>query len=180
MFANQWKNEDWRLVRDWLAEGGCKQQKLKAILTVTTALTNFLNRQFGMPLSVQLHDQFMDKISADEAELLHCQAGNYALRRQVSLCYQGVVMFDAESVLPLHDLPQSLVEALEAGIKPLASLLAERGLSLARSDLSIIQLDDGRWGRRSVLRSSVGTQALVVEIFKPEFWQEIQRLEGQR
>ncbi|MDQ6990630.1 MAG: chorismate lyase [Mariprofundaceae bacterium] len=179
MFVNQWKNEDWRLVRDWLAEGR-HQQSLKVVLTVTTTLTNFLEKQCSMPLKVQLHEQFMDKVSQDEAELLHCQQGDYALRRQVSLCYQGAVMFDAESVLPLHDLPAVLITELEAGIKPLANLLAERGLSLARSDLSITQLADGRWGRRSVLRSSVGTQALVVEIFRPEFWQEIQRLSSTR
>jgi len=130
-----------------------------------------------MPLTVHLHEQFMDKISEDEAELLHCAVGEYALRRQVSLCYQGRVMFDAESVLPLQDLPSTLVKELEAGIKPLANLLAERGLSLSRSDLSVIQLEDGRWGRRSVLRSSVGTQALVVEIFRNEFWQTIQYLD---
>lgn len=176
MFANLCKNDDWRLVRDWLAEGGYQQKSLKAILTVTTALTNFLEHQCSMPLQVKLHEQFMDKILGEEARLLHCQSGDYALRRQVSLCYQGAVMFDAESVLPLQDLPQSLVEALEAGVKPLANLLAERGLSLSRSDLSILQLDDGRWARRSVLRSSIGTQALVVEIFRPEFWKTIQQL----
>jgi len=179
MFANQWKNEDWCLVRDWLMDGVPKNRHHKSILTVTTSLTNFLNSQFSMPLTVQLHEQFMDKVTQNEAELLRCQAGEYALRRQVSLCYQGRVMFDAESVLPLHDLPSALVKELEAGIKPLANLLAERGLSLSRSDLSVIQLQDGRWGRRSVLRSAVGTKALVVEIFRAEFWDYIKRLDGQ-
>jgi len=176
MFVNLWKNDDWCLIRHWLANGKKKHPHIKAVLTVTSSLTTFLEQHCSMPLNVHLHEQFMDKILKDEAQLLGCQVGDYALRRQVSLCYQGVVMFDAESVLPLQDLPKSLVEALEAGDKPLANLLAERGLSLARSDLSVLQLDDGRWGRRSVLRSSVGTQALVVELFKPEFWQTIQQL----
>lgn len=176
MFENQWKNDDWCLVRDWLTNGVPKQRHHTTVLTVTTSLTNFLERQFGMRLRVQLHDQFMDKVSEEEAALLHVQAEEYALRRQVSLCYQGVVMFDAESVLPLHDLPPALMKDLEDGIKPLANLLSECGLSLSRSDLSVIQLTDGRWGRRSVLRSALGTKALVVELFRDEFWQRLAKL----
>jgi len=180
MLENNWKNENWCPVHDWLANGDHKDTHVKTVLSVTIALTAFLNRQFTLPLSVELHEQFMDKVSLDEAALLRCEAGDYALRRQVSLCYQGVAMFDAESVLPLHDLPLQLINELKAGVKPLANLLAEQGLSLSRSDLSVIQLEDGRWGRRSVLRSGAGTQALVVEIFRHEFWQTIKHLDAQR
>jgi chorismate-pyruvate lyase len=88
-------------------------------------------------------------------------------------------MFDAESVLPLEDLPADLMQHLQEGKRPLGNLLLDRGLSLARSDLSVAQLNvesayDGRWARRSVLRSESGTRALVVEVFHPYAWQRIE------
>lgn len=87
-------------------------------------------------------------------------------------------MFDAESVLPLSELPAQLMAELEEGKKPLGNLLLDRGLSLSRSDLSVVRLQtsdayNARWARRSVLKSPSGTRALVVEVFHPEIWRRI-------
>ena len=136
-----------------------------------------------IPDAVQLHEQFLDKIKHGEAELLRSDVGLPALRRQVSLLHRGTVMFDAESVLPLAGLESELIADLQEGKRPLANLLLDRGLSLARSDLSVAKLEGdtryaGCWARRSVLRSPSGTQALVVEVFRPEFWRRLERLLG--
>lgn len=151
------------------------------MLTVTSSLTRFIEKRFGMGLELKVHDQFVDSLHNDEAELLGCQIGAPALRRQVSLMHRGSVMFDAESVLPLAELPADLMQQLEEGQRPLGNLLMDRGLSLARSDLAVAQIDDdavhaGRWARRSILRSPAGTRALVVEVFHPEIWKRIERM----
>ena len=174
MFLNQWNNRDWQRALDWLSKASNVDKNVVTVLSVISSLTAFVEQRFGMLLTVQLHDQFMDKITADEATLLGCDEGIKVLRRQVSLLHQGDVMFDAESILPLQGISHELLHELEAGVRPLANLLAEYGMSLSRSDLSMMQLQDGRWARRSVLRSARGTQALVVEVFQPLFWQRLQ------
>lgn len=150
---------------------------MAAILTVTTSLTRFLERQFRMRVDVRLHDQFVDSMDVAEARLLDAQGGDTAMRRRVSLTHRDSVMFDAESVLPLDTLPADLIEDLEAGKRPLANLLLDRGLFLSRSDLSVMKIEDGphagRWARRSVLRSESGTRALVVEVFHEEIWRRL-------
>jgi len=182
MFSMQWDKQTWCPVRDWQLANMSLDKHLSSVLTVTSSLTRFLERRFAMPLTVQLHEQFLDKARLTEAELLLCEAGAPVLRRQVSLLHRGSVMFDAESILPLEGLPKVLMEELQAGQRPLANLLLDQGLSLARSDLSVTKVKDGvcmgRWARRSVLRSASGTQALVVEVFQPEFWARLQRLNG--
>jgi len=184
MFSMQWDKQAWCPVREWQLANMSLDKNMSAALTVTSSLTRFLERRFRMSLTVQLHEQFLDKATPAEAVLLGCDCGAPALRRQVSLLHRGSVMFDAESVLPLECLPKSLMEELQAGERPLANLLLDQGLSLARSDLSVAQVENGvcagRWARRSVLRSASGTQALVVEVFQPEFWSRLQRLIGQK
>jgi chorismate-pyruvate lyase len=184
MFSMQWDKQAWCPVREWQLANMDLDKNTSSVLTVTTSLTRFLERRFRMVLTVQLHEQFLDKVTAAEAELLGCECGSPALRRQVSLLHRGSVMFDAESVLPLEGLPKALMEALQAGKRPLANLLLDQGLSLARSDLSVVKVESGvcagRWARRSVLRSASGTQALVVEVFQTEFWSRLQRLTGQK
>jgi len=183
MFSMDMNQVDWCSARDWHAEEAGLAKDVAGSLTVTSSLTRFLERRFTMPLTVQLHEQFLDKIKHGEAELLHSDVGAPALRRQVSLLHRGTVMFDAESVLPLAGLESELIEDLQEGKRPLANLLLDRGLSLARSDLCVAKLAGdtryaGCWARRSVLRSPSGTQALVVEVFRPEFWRRLERLLG--
>ncbi len=178
MFFGSLDEQAWIPVRQWRADEAGVGREMVAVLTVTGSLTRFLERHYGMRLEVRLHDQFVDSVRRDEARLLGCEAQDSALRRRVSLLHRGVILFDAESVLPLADLPADLMEQLQEGRRPLGNLLLDRGLSLARSDLSVVQLqtDDmfnGRWGRRSVLRSPSGTRALVVEVFHPEIWRRI-------
>ncbi len=180
----QWDKQAWCPVREWQLANMTLDKNMSAVLTVTSALTRFLERRFCMPTTVQLHEQFLDKATPAEAKLLECACDAPALRRQVSLLHRGSVMFDAESVLPLEGLPKALMEELQAGKRPLANLLLDQGLSLSRSDLSVVQVENGvcagRWARRSVLRSASGTQALVVEVFHAEFWSRLQRLTGQK
>ncbi|MDQ6967526.1 MAG: chorismate lyase [Mariprofundaceae bacterium] len=180
MFSMQWDKQTWCPIREWQLANMDIDKNMSAVLTVTTSLTRFLERHFHMALTVQLHEQFLDKVTASEAELLRCECAAPAIRRQVSLLHRGSVMFDAESVLPLEGLPKALMDELQVGKRPLANLLLDQGLSLARSDLSVTQVERGvcagRWARRSVLRSASGTQALVVEVFQAEFWSRLQSL----
>ncbi|HXH71652.1 MAG TPA: chorismate lyase [Mariprofundaceae bacterium] len=174
-------SQTWYPVRNWRAGDAGADREMAAVLTVAGSLTRFIERHYGMALELKVHDQFVDSLHSDEAELLGCHGGAPALRRQVSLMHRGSVMFDAESVLPLDELPADLMQQLEEGEKPLGNLLMDRGLSLARSDLAVAQVDGdavhaGRWARRSVLRSPAGTRALVVEIFHPEIWKRIERM----
>jgi len=179
MFFGSLQDQQWVPVRQWRADEAGVSKDAAAALTTVGSLTRFLERHYGMRLSVRLHDQFVDRASTDEAELLACAAGSPCLRRQVSLLHRDSVMFDAESVLPLEDLPADLMNDLQEGKRPLGNLLLDRGLSLSRSDLSIVKVSgEGvyaeRMGRRSVLRSPSGTRALVVEVFHPEIWKRLQ------
>ncbi|MDQ6992164.1 MAG: chorismate lyase [Mariprofundus sp.] len=172
------ESQAWQSVRSWKPEETGLSREAAAALTTADSLTRFLERHFAIQLEVRLHDQFIDHMSAEEARLLVCDSGASVLRRQVSLVYRGSVMFDAESVLPLSDLPADLMLELQEGRRPLGNLLLDRGLSLSRSDLSVVLLDvegvnGGRWARRSVLRSMSGTRALVVEVFNPVLWQRV-------
>jgi len=179
MFFGDLNTQHWQSVRHWQALEAGMDRDAAAVLTVAGSLTRFLERRFGIRLDVRMHDQFVDHVRAEEAEMLVCDVGAPALRRQVSLMSRGSVLFDAESVLPLQDLPADLMRELQEGKRPLGNLLLDRGLSLSRSDLSIAKLDveglcQGRWARRSVLRSPSGTRALVVEVFHDEMWRRLQ------
>lgn len=179
MFLTGIDQRAWCSVRQWNSSDARVSKDMAAILTVTTSLTRFLERRYGMRVSVRLHDQFVDKMTATEAALLKADVGDPAMRRQVSLVHRDSVMFDAESVLPLDSLPTSLIADLEEGKRPLANLLSDQGLSLSRSDLSVMKIDDegvhaNRWARRSVLRSESGARALVVEVFHDEMWRRLQ------
>ena len=153
---------------------------MAAVLTVVGSLTKFLERHYNIFLTVNLHDQFLDKTDAEESRLLGCDPGAPCLRRQVSLMHRNTALFDAEPVLPLDTIPTDLMQALEAGREPLGNLLMDRGLSLSRSDLSVARIAVGegaarvlRWSRRSVLRSPSGTRALVVECFHDVMWSRL-------
>jgi len=179
MFFGDLNTQPWQPVRHWKAAGAGLDRDAAAVLTVAGSLTRFLERRYGIRLDVRMHDQFVDHVRTEESEMLECLAGAPALRRQVSLMSRGSVLFDAESVLPLQDLPADLMRELQEGKRPLGNLLLDRGLSLSRSDLSIALLDvegvyQGRWARRSVLRSPSGTRALVVEVFHDEMWHRLQ------
>jgi len=179
MFFGDLELQDWQPVRFWKPKEAGVNRDAAAVLTTAGSLTRFLERHFGIRLEVRLHDQFVDHARAGEAPLLACTEAAPALRRQVSLMHRGSVLFDAESVLPLEALPADLIADLEEGVRPLGNLLLDRGLSLARSDLSVAQmrgegLHQGRWARRSVLRSPSGIQALVVEVFHPEMWTRLE------
>ena len=171
----------WTPVRQWRSEGQGLDAEAPLVLTVTSSLTRFIERRYGMRLELKLHDQFVDRMRPREAELLGAAAGEACLRRTVSLLHRKSVMFDAESILPLAGLPTDLMEELEAGRQPLGNLLLERGMSLARSDLSIgcrkAEHGESLWARQSVLRSESGTRALVIEFFHPEIWRRIERAE---
>ncbi len=179
MFFGSLDTQDWQPVRHWKPQEAGVSRDCAAVLTTAGSLTRFLERHFGIRLDVCLHDQFVDQTRTDEAALLGSDPSDSVLRRQVSLMHRGSVMFDAESVLPLDGLPADLMQDLQEGKRPLGNLLLDRGLSLSRSDLSVVQLDvdgthNGRWARRSVLRSPSGTRALVVEVFHPEMWKRIE------
>ncbi len=175
MFTDIWHAQGEK-VADWLSHAP-DDADVRAVLSVTSSLTEFLAATYHMPLQVQLHEQFLDAMRPYEAELLGARQGGQALRRRVSLCYDEHVMFDAESILPVEGISQALLCELEAGVRPLANLLQEQGLCLSRSDLSVVW-HDGRWGRRSVLRSALGTQALVLECFHPQFWDGLRDLKS--
>lgn len=156
-----------------------------AILTVAGSLTRFLERVHGMPLQVQLNNQYIDCVSTDESMLLGTSSHEKILRRQVALTHRQHTMFDAESILPLEPLPNQLVQELQDGERPLANLLMDYGLSLSRLDLGITRITgksawQGYWARRSILRSESGIQALVVEVFHPVFWQRLKMLKQHR
>ncbi|NWF38238.1 chorismate lyase [Mariprofundus sp. NF] len=179
MFFGSLESQNWQPVRYWKAEEAGLSRNPAAVLTTAGSLTRFLERHFGIKLEVRLHDQFVDKAQPEEAALLGCENDAPSLRRQVSLMHRGSVLFDAESVLPLEDLPADLISDLEEGKRPLGNLLLDRGLSLSRSDLCVTQIEsergiNGCWARRSVLRSPSGTRALVVEVFHPEMWNRLE------
>ena len=181
MFFGSLEKQPWVPVRQWRSDDAGVSKDIAAVLTTVGSLTRFLERHYGMRFAVRLHDQFVDRSSQDEAALLDFSAGSPCLRRRVSLLHRDSVMFDAESVLPLEDLPADLMNELQEGKRPLGNLLLDRGLSLSRSDLSVVEMAGegvhaGRWGRRSVLRSPSGTRALVVEVFHPEIWKRLQSL----
>lgn len=171
----------WVPVRRWSAEQAGVPAAVAAVLAATGSLTRFLARHHGLRLDLHVHAQFLDRCRENEAQLLQCSIAAPCLRRRVALLFRGEVMFDAESVLPLEGLPTELMRALQDGKEPLGDLLIDRGLSLARSDLSLAEVDipggpgTKRWARRSVLRSPTGTCALVIECFRPGLWQRIQR-----
>jgi len=147
------------------------------VLTVSGSLTRFLEKEYDMKLELVLQEQFIHRFDDYEAQLLCCEERQACLRRQVSLVYQGKIMFDAESVLPLDDLPLSLMSALQDGQIPLGHLLSDCGLSLSRSDLRFCRASfdtHSRWARRSILRSFSGASALVAEYFCPDIWHCIQ------
>ena len=151
------------------------------VLRVTSVLTNFLEQKYGLKLDVQLHDQCMSTASEVEAGLLGIEPHERCLRRKVSLKSRGEVMFDAESVLPLDILPVELMAELEAGKRPLANLLSDRGLLLSRSGLSVTQVKSVGvyqhcWARRSVLHSHSGAKALVTEVFHDAIWRKLDYL----
>ncbi len=183
MFFGSLDSQDWQPVRYWKPKEAGVSRDCAAVLTTAGSLTRFLERHFAIRLDVRLHDQFVDQARVDEASLLNSHMADSVLRRRVSLMHRGSVMFDAESVLPLDALPADLMNDLQEGKRPLGNLLLDRGLSLSRSDLGVVQLDmkgemeglhNGRWARRSVLRSPSGTRALVVEVFHPEMWKRIE------
>jgi chorismate-pyruvate lyase len=179
MFFGALESQLWQSVRRWNAAEAGMDRNAAGVLTTAGSLTRFLERHFGIRLEVRLLDQFFDVVRTEEAGMLECVAAEPALRRQVSLMHRGSVMFNAESVLPLEDLPADLMQELQAGKRPLGNLLLDRGLSLARSDLSVAQINDdgayqGCWARRSVLRSASETRALVVEVFQPLMWKRIE------
>jgi len=151
------------------------------VLTVTTSLTRFLEKKYQLRLEVFVHEQFSDAPTVVEATLLNIDTSSRCLRRKVSLLFRKESMFDAESVLPLDVLPTTLMAELEAGQRPLANLLSDRGLSLSRTDLSIAHIQgpsiyEHLWARRSVLRSESGATALVTEVFHETFWRKLHYL----
>ena len=176
--------ELWQDAKTWQAECAAQMDSPKAhVLLVTTALTRFLERKYGLRLDVHVHDQRMDYANATEAKLLNIAETERCLRRKVSLLSRNKVMFDAESVLPLDVLPIELIDELEAGKRPLANLLSDRGLRLSRSNLSITQVkEEGLyhqcWARRSVLSSESGARALVTEVFYDAMWRKIDYLQS--
>jgi chorismate-pyruvate lyase len=179
MFFGSLESQQWQSVRYWKPEDAGIGRDAASVLTIAGSLTRLLERRFGIRLDVRLHDQFIDIVHVEESGMLGSETGSPALRRQVSLMHRGSVMFDAESVLPLDSLPADLMQQLQEGKRPLGNLLLDRGLFLARSDLSVVQLNtdsdyNGRWARRSVLRSESETRALVVEVFHPLIWQRIE------
>jgi chorismate-pyruvate lyase len=179
MFFGSLESQQWQPVRHWKPEEIGISRDAASVLTIAGSLTRLLERRYGLRLEVRLHDQYIDIVHSEESGMLDSETGSPALRRQVSLMHRGSVMFDAESVLPLDGLPADLMQQLQEGKRPLGNLLLDRGLSLARSDLSVAQLNvendyNGRWARRSVLRSESDTRALVIEVFHPLIWQRIE------
>ncbi|MDX8412963.1 MAG: chorismate lyase [Mariprofundales bacterium] len=174
MFFGDIDGQEWTPVRQWHEDVA---KPVAGVLTATGSLTRFVERHFGIVLTVRLHDQFVDVATDTEAALLNCDMSLPVLRRQVSLRSGSKVMFDAESVLPLDGVSADLMAQLESGDLPLGNLLIDRGVSLSRSDLSIarfVQGDaEGHWARRSVLKSGSGTRALVVEFFHDVFWHRV-------
>ena len=153
MFFGSLESQQWQPVRHWKSEDVRISHYAASVLTIAGSLTRLLERRHGMRLEVRLHDQYIDVVHSEESAMLGSETGSPALRRQVSLMHRGSVMFDAESVLPLDALPADLMEQLQEGKRPLGNLLLDRGLSLARSDLSVVQLNvendyNGRWARR--------------------------------
>jgi len=181
MFFGAIDKQAWVPERQWSASEHGVNRETANILTVAGSLTRFLERTYGMELEVELHEQFLDTASTAEAALLLSNSDAPVLRRRVSLMHREQLMFDAESLLPLEPLPQELVKDLQDGERPLANLLMDYGLSLSRMDLGICRIQGDApwhdcWSRRSVLRSQSDIEALVVEVFRPAFWQRLEKL----
>jgi len=171
--------QSWMDAKTWQAQHASEVDATKIhVLLVTTALTRFLERKYGLKLDVHLHDQGVSYANEREANLLEISTTERCLRRKVSLMSRNEVMFDAESVLPLDMLPLELMKDLEAGKRPLANLLSDRGLSLYRSNLSVAHVQEEGfyhhcWARRSVLSSESGAKALVTEVFHDAIWRKL-------
>jgi len=186
MFSLWHQNQQWIPVRDWSSRSGKVSRETAVVLSLTGSLTRFLERSFGMILTLNVHEQCLDQTHPAEAKLLGCVTGSQCLRRRVSLLHKKSVMFDAESVLPLECLPTDMMQDLQNGEKPLGSLLLDWGLSLSRSDLSIACIPlsesqaDNRWARRSVLRAPDGPRALIIECFHPEIWTRLKGMKKRR
>ncbi|MBF0281502.1 MAG: chorismate lyase [Zetaproteobacteria bacterium] len=179
MFFGSLNDQVWVPVRQWkLSDVAVADDARARVLTTVGSLTRMLEREFDMPLKVEVEEQFIDHSDAMESMLLACANGTMSLRRKVALLYKKQVMFEAESVLPLQDIHMDLMADLERGEIPLGSLLMDRGMSLSRTDLSITQIVGeppfrGRWARQSILKSHLGTTALVVEVFHALLWQKL-------
>ncbi|MDX8388481.1 MAG: chorismate lyase [Ghiorsea sp.] len=179
MIQDLLENQAWLDSKTWRAEHAGQIDALhQSVLLVTSSLTRFLERKYGLKLDVHLHDQCMAFANEAEAKLLGINGQDRCLRRKVSLMSRNEVMFDAESVLPLDVLPVELMQELEAGKRPLANLLSDRGLSLSRSGLSIAKVEvpgfyHQCWARRSVLSSESGARALVTEVFHDAIWRKL-------
>ncbi|MDQ6989225.1 MAG: chorismate lyase [Mariprofundaceae bacterium] len=182
MIADLLESQTWLDAPTWRNTYATKvPASLSKVLLVTTSLTRFLEQHYALNLDVHVYEQAMGFAQAAEAALLHIGPDERCLRRKVSLLHRNRVMFDAESILPLDVLPVELMAELEAGQRPLANLLSERGLCLSRSDLSISHIQDHdyyeqRWARRSVLRSESGATALVTEVFHEALWSKLNYL----
>ena len=146
---------------------------------------SFIEQKYGLRLDVHLHDQYMSFATETEAELLQISKSERCLRRKVSLMSRKEVMFDAESLLPLDNLPVELIEELEAGKRPLANVLSDQGLILSRANLTVAFVKDEGfydqcWARRSVLSSEAGAKALVTEVFHSAIWRKLNYLQSAR
>ncbi len=171
------KEQSWQSVGRWLAHAEGVERDKRMILSVTSPLTRFLQRRYGVRVSLLLEDQFVEDCSLPEAQLLTIDVSR-CLRRQVRLMWRQQEVLKAESILPIGAVSVDLMASLQQGEALLANLLVDHGLSLARSELKIAHLEqDGRdyWARRSVLRSGSGASALVTEVFHPDFWSILAR-----
>jgi len=70
MFFGPLDSLNWIPVRNWRPEASGVSHESAAVLTMAVSLTRFLERHYAMRLKVHLHDQFVDRASASEAELL--------------------------------------------------------------------------------------------------------------
>ena len=146
-----------------------------------SSLTARLIRYSSGDFRVELLSQEIKRPGRDEAKALNMAYHQFALIRQVHLCFGNQVMVYARTVIPLSTLTGAQRSYGNLGDRPLGAMLfADR--SMRREEVMVTKLSAGNdlykktaaqnepiWGRRSVFH--VGEKPLLVsEYYLPELF----------
>lgn len=151
----------------WLFEPGSLTQKLKDNCTT---------------FSVKILAKSERLLTEDESALFGCAIQRIQVREVLLYCDEKPAVY-AQSLMPLSDLPQSVVKLTTLGEKPLGEVIFNEP-GMTRSDIEICSFDGQSdvallserigqpvshelWGRRSCFHID-GYALLVCEVFLPQ------------
>ncbi len=155
---------------------------LRACLTESGSLTQYLNQFCDQELSLRLLNQSWQKPTLDECKLLNIQFGKYAIIREIILGCENLSWVYARTVIPNATYQKRKHQLSRLGLVPLANILfSDRNIS--RQDMSLHRLQvstlaisnvintnelgtDALWSRRSIFDIS-DSLFLVQEVFLP-------------